>query len=685
MESLARRGRVRYVVMLALVGVLLVGCAVGPSRQRPDELTSATSADADSCFAGDVAACDRLRDGTTQGSELNIYAATCGGRVPDVATSGCGAAFGDVLPPIAGPAPAEPESEFENAVNACSDGHATACDELAERAPPDSRLHEYGVTCGQRLEATGDCVGRFGARLPQSFPLSPITTDPVAAAAVDACAATVSECDALRSSPDALVALYGVRCGGRTTNASDCAAAFAGQAIPPALPSDLGALAGDPSARRCQEGDLGACDDLAGSTGDVAARYGASCGGRTAPDGSCTSAFSNVIGDGELGFLIIDELTEQVEELIAPCRGSDMAACDTLRARAESAGFHEAAQYAATCGGRSTDALDSCAEDPLMSMLAPASDWSGLSDDEEDRVRQLAESCYGDDWSACVTLSEEAGPGYEEYEAFATNCGGYEDPADRPEGCLKAFTDAIEEQAQAAEVTVPATPATSSIADDPDVPEEASTADSPTEAASSPGGIEELERPVLYGLVGTLIESNREDLVVKVKGDLKVDRPARWEIQLNTDDEIAVPDEVHFVGQFQVDVRVRYDDDPGNFQATEGDARKLVGVVGPNGMTVSTTELGELLMTPSSSGKRQVAVEFVITDERGTEARARVELPEQEVSGPGASTTIWEFVITRLAPIVVIVGGLLGLLLKVLQILDRRRKQPPPSADAAPG
>lgn len=108
---------------------------------------------AQSCFDGDMGACDQL---ATAG---DVYGDTCGGRLDDrtdVNTFLCA----DV---ITGPIEVPPDVADQATAGACRDGDMVACDDLFNAAADGSIDRVYGALCAGRVPDTDAfCVDIFG-------------------------------------------------------------------------------------------------------------------------------------------------------------------------------------------------------------------------------------------------------------------------------------------------------------------------------------------------------------------------------------------------------------------------------------------------------------------------------------------------------------------------------------------
>lgn len=119
-------------------------------------------------------------------------------------------------------------------------------------------------------------------------------------------------------------------------------------------PPDLESDEFDALGAACQDGDLGACDQLYLTTpvGSVAEAYGATCGGRVDErlNGGCGEEFEGewdlpaAQAPGDLG----NDST--LDALAEDCQDGDLDACDDLYFDSPLSSSYEA--YARTCGGR---------------------------------------------------------------------------------------------------------------------------------------------------------------------------------------------------------------------------------------------------------------------------------------------------------------------------------------------
>ena len=134
---------------LAITGMCLapVVIAVQAAVAIPVFLNQRHLALHDQCAAGDMAACDRLYDTSADGSTEQDFGNTCGGRTDGgyLCTSIGAKTYGD-------------DDHLDTLWDGCTDGDASACDELAWSSEPGSDYESYGWTCGGRTDGSVDCA-----------------------------------------------------------------------------------------------------------------------------------------------------------------------------------------------------------------------------------------------------------------------------------------------------------------------------------------------------------------------------------------------------------------------------------------------------------------------------------------------------------------------------------------------
>ena len=152
---------------------------VPPPTLEPTDLGTDPALDAlaQSCYDGDLAACDELWNSSDPESAYQDFADTCAGRQPADTGIWCVDAFAEGVPPTttastvpettvaATTVPAGvPEATeqptglgddpaLDLLAQACFDGGMQACDDLFNSAPIGSAYRTYGDTCAGRQEA----------------------------------------------------------------------------------------------------------------------------------------------------------------------------------------------------------------------------------------------------------------------------------------------------------------------------------------------------------------------------------------------------------------------------------------------------------------------------------------------------------------------------------------------------
>ena len=151
--------------------------AIPPPTLEPTGLGTDPSLDAlaQSCYDGDMAACDDLWRGSEVGSDYRNFGDTCAGRQPANSGSWCEDAFpvdgtapttntlaattvpGPTTSSAIPPATQQPtglgdDPTLDGLARLCFDGDMQACDELFDFAPIGSDYRSYGDTCAGRQE-----------------------------------------------------------------------------------------------------------------------------------------------------------------------------------------------------------------------------------------------------------------------------------------------------------------------------------------------------------------------------------------------------------------------------------------------------------------------------------------------------------------------------------------------------
>jgi hypothetical protein len=259
------------------------------------------------CGQGDDASCRELFWAAPEDSPYEAYGQSCGGREGECfLTSGDGGSgdgdFADLSP--TDPPPGD-DAELDALWIGCSDGSASACDQLFFTSPVGSDYERFGLSCGARENTScsdllGDDSG--GSDLNDFADLSPTDPPPGNDAELDAlwigCSdGSASACDQLffTSPVGSDYERFGLSCGAReNTSCSDLlgsdgdAAESDGPALtdfsdlspsdpPPGEDAELDALW-----VACGERSADACNDLffTSPSGSVYERFGFSCGAR---------------------------------------------------------------------------------------------------------------------------------------------------------------------------------------------------------------------------------------------------------------------------------------------------------------------------------------------------------------------------------------------------------------------
>ena len=129
------------------------------SQSESDTYGSNDDLDAlwDECALGDYEACDTLYISSPAGSEYEDFGASCGGRADAPGICSLVDSSNPVSPE--GSYGSDPLLDF--LWIECEAGDFASCDDLYLESPPGSEYEEFGVTCGGRSAADGDCVVRF--------------------------------------------------------------------------------------------------------------------------------------------------------------------------------------------------------------------------------------------------------------------------------------------------------------------------------------------------------------------------------------------------------------------------------------------------------------------------------------------------------------------------------------------
>lgn len=332
---------------------------------------------------------------------------------------------------------------LENLAFRCHGGSATpadykACDELAlvPKAPPG--YHDYGASCGGRVEHLPDTVASCEAFLrppavPRRLAASLNNVEELRPVA-DACrAGTMSACDDLRGTTAGYIT-YGSTCGRRLKESIGtlCTALFrSGEA-----PREPNTLARDGNSRtlaeRCHGDDgLASCDDLRASAepGGDYSTYAATCGGRLKIEPASCVGFYRGASVRPVDAVPAGGSTT-VAALLQQCR-VDLASCDN--GLKDPAASPDQRTYASTCAGRNVPLTEGCVAAYGQTTPSAATDPSSLGRDGTAEV--LAASCADGALKACDDL-RAAKHTPRAYQDFGARCG---DRLVRVSDCVQQF------------------------------------------------------------------------------------------------------------------------------------------------------------------------------------------------------------------------------------------------------
>ncbi len=400
----------------------------------PEGLGSDPALDAlaQSCYVGDMDACDELYGSADSGSAYQIYGDTCAGRQPENTGSYCTALvdpvpgtgdvpastsvppttlFGDTTTtvfdvattltptqPVDTSEPAEPgevpaptveptglgdDPTLDGLAQSCYDGDLAACDDLYRGAEPGTPYRNYGDTCaGRQAENSGTwCVDAFGAEPTDSVVVE--SSEPTDSVVVESSEPTTSPPSTTTSTtiavppvttaPPSTVPTTPPLTTGPTQTPP-------GAIPPPTLePTGLGTdPALDALAQSCYDGDMAACDDLwrDSEAGSTYRNFGDTCAGRQ-PENSgkwCEDAF------------VVDGTTPSTNTL----------------------------------------AVTTVPESTTPSSIPPATQQpTGLGDDPT--LDALAQLCFEGDMDACDELFDFAPIG-SDYRSYGDTCAGRQEP-----------------------------------------------------------------------------------------------------------------------------------------------------------------------------------------------------------------------------------------------------------------
>lgn len=406
------------------------GAPVPEPTQEPTGLGSDPALDAlaQSCYDGDMKACDDLYDQADVDSAYETYGDTCAGRQPTGTLRYCTSSFSGFASPDRLAPPADPAATTTQTTDAV--GVQPAMQPI-DTTPPEDTTSGDGIP-EPTQEPTG--LGR----------------DPEMDALAESCYdGDMADCDTLyQQSPVASrYEAYGDSCAGRQPEGTSfyCVDAFGASTTIPTTVTQADRLGDDPTldalAVDCYDGDMQACDDLfmTSPSDSEYETYGDTCAGRQPAGGPryCVDAF-----------------------------GSDPPPPDGDRPTVGTGGPTDTTgPTESTESTETTDPTsDTISDDGVLP--EPTMEPDALGTDPA--LDALAERCYDGDLSSCDELYLEAVAG-SQYEEFGDTCAGR-----NPDGgiaCVVVFADAVTTSSipddTAVDVTGPDT--TSSDTTNPDV------------------------------------------------------------------------------------------------------------------------------------------------------------------------------------------------------------------------
>lgn len=159
-------GAIIALVALALGAIFWLVGSEGPSENGEpssptDSGTYGSNGDLDAlwdeCAVGDFEACDTLYLSSPTGSEYEDFGASCGNRAE--APGICSLVDDSTSPSEEGSFGSDPLLDLLWVE--CEAGDDASCDDLFLESPAGSEYEEFGVTCGGRSAAVGDCAVRL--------------------------------------------------------------------------------------------------------------------------------------------------------------------------------------------------------------------------------------------------------------------------------------------------------------------------------------------------------------------------------------------------------------------------------------------------------------------------------------------------------------------------------------------
>jgi hypothetical protein len=383
---------------------------VGGDAVPPDDLGGDPVLDslAQSCFDGDLVACDHLFLQSPVDSPYEEYGDTCGGRQAAGTGRFCGLAPAEA--PSGAPIPPEglgSDPSLDALAQSCYVGDMDSCDELYGSADSGSAYQIYGDTCGGRQpENTGSYCTALVDPVPGTGDVPASTSVPPTTGFGDT---TTTVFDVATTTPT------------RPVDTSE--PAEPGEVPAPTIePTGLG---NDPTldglAQSCYDGDLAACDDLyrGAEPGTPYRNYGDTCAGRQAENSGtwCVDAFGAQPTDS-----VVVESSEPATLPPSTTTSTTLPVPSVTTAPPSTV----TTTPPLTTGPTQT---------PPGAIPPPTLEPTGLGTDPA--LDALAQSCYDGDMAACDDLWRDSEAG-SDYRNFGDTCAGRQ-PDNSGKWCEDAF------------------------------------------------------------------------------------------------------------------------------------------------------------------------------------------------------------------------------------------------------
>ena len=384
---------------------------IGAEAAPPVDLGTDPELDAlaQSCFDGDLVACDHLFLRSPIESPYEEYGDTCGGRQAAGTGRFCG--LETVEAPSGEPIPPEglgTDPQLDALAESCYAGDMGTCDELYGSADSGSAYQIYGDTCaGRQPENTGSYCTALQDPVPGAGAVPASTSVPPTTGFGDT--TTVFE--------------------PATTQPVDTSQPVDPGDVPPPSIEPTG-LGDDPTldglAQSCYDGDLAACDDLyrGADPGTPYRSYGDTCAGRQAENSGtwCVDAF----GAQPIDTVVV----ESSESATVP---PSTTASTTLPGLPVTI----APPSTVTTTPPPTTGPTQTTPGPIP---PPTLEPTGLGTDPV--LDALAQSCYDGDMADCDDLWRDSEVG-SDYRNFGDTCAGRQ-RANSGTWCEDAFVDGVD-------------------------------------------------------------------------------------------------------------------------------------------------------------------------------------------------------------------------------------------------